>query len=331
VTNLFVMHNRMHDWSYYLGFTEENFNMQQTNFGRGGRGGDPEVGQAQGGRRTPIFGRDNANQLTPSDGIAPITNQYLWQPLAGAFYSPCVDGGFDMAVVAHEYGHAITNRMIAGPDSGTGDSQGQTEAWSDLMFAAYFSEFTISAGEGANPLALGPYVTGDTISAIRNYSMNESPLQYGDLEYDGNGLTSPHANGEIWSAVNYDIFASLAAKYDAEFPFDDQALQRSCAKGEREPTECPGNRRWNQIQYDSFLLAPRNATMVDSRDAMLAADMMRFDGANQNELWDVFAKRGLGASAQSKQIAQGVIEDPPRIDLDPLPGYDSPLRATRRW
>jgi extracellular elastinolytic metalloproteinase len=320
VANLFVMHNRMHDWSYYLGFTEENYNMQKTNFGRGGRGNDPEVGDAQGGRRTPIFGRDNANQITLHDGIAPITNQYLWQPLAGAFYSPCVDGAYDMAVVAHEYGHAITNRMIAGPDSGTGTSQGQTESWSDLMFAAYFSEFTISAGEGANPLALGPYVTGDTTSAIRNYSMNESPLTYGELEYDGNGLTSPHANGEIWSAVNYDIFAALAAKYDAQFPFDDQALQRSCAKGEKDAKDCPGNRRWNQIQFDSFLLMPRDSSMVDSRDAMLAADLMRFDGANQNELWDVFAKRGLGLGANSKPA------DAPD-DLDALPAFDSPLRG----
>jgi hypothetical protein len=113
-TNLFVMHNRMHDWSYYLGFTEENFNMQVDNFGKGGVGGDPELGSSQAGRRT-FNGRDNANQRTMQDGIAPITNQYLWQPLAGAFYAPCVDGAYDMAVVAHEYGHAISNRMIAGP------------------------------------------------------------------------------------------------------------------------------------------------------------------------------------------------------------------------
>jgi hypothetical protein len=60
----------------------------------------------------------------------PITNQYLWQPLAGAFYAPCVDGAYDMAVVAHEYGHAISNRMIAGPDGGTARRQGQSESWS---------------------------------------------------------------------------------------------------------------------------------------------------------------------------------------------------------
>ena len=37
---------------------------------------------------------------------------YLWQPIAGAFYSPCVDGDYDMAVIGHEYGHMIENRMI---------------------------------------------------------------------------------------------------------------------------------------------------------------------------------------------------------------------------
>jgi hypothetical protein len=30
---------------------------------------------------------------------------------------------------------------------------------------------------------------------------------------------------------------------------------------------------------------PQDASFVDSRDAMLAADMLRFDGANQNEMW----------------------------------------------
>jgi extracellular elastinolytic metalloproteinase len=318
-TNLFVMHNRMHDWSYFLGFTEQNYNLQQNNFGNTppDRENDPEVGQAQGGRRTPVFGRDNANQITLQDGIAPITNQYLWQPLAGAFYSPCVDGAYDMAVVAHEYTHAITNRMIGGPDGGTGPTQGQTESWSDLGFAAYFTEFAISAAEGVDPLVLGPYVTGDTISGIRNYSMSDSPLNYSNLEYDGSGLTSPHANGEIWSAVNFDILTSLSRKYDPSFPSSDEALQRRCARGQLPADQCPGNRRWNQIQFDSFLLQPSGVSMVDSRDAMLAADRLRFDGANQRELWDAFARRGLGGTAFSKSPT----------DLDALPGFDSPLRS----
>ncbi len=316
--NLFVMHNRMHDWSYYLGFTERNSNMQRSNFGNTGptRENDPEVGNAQAGRRT-FFGRDNANQITLQDGIAPITNQYLWQPLAGAFYAACTDGAYDMAVVAHEYGHAISNRMTAGPDTGTGPTQGQTESWSDLIFSEYFRGFGITAGESANPFALAPYVSGNKQRGIRNYGMNNSPLNYSDLEYDGNGTTSPHADGEIWSAVNFDIAESMNAKYDSAFPSDDEQLQERCARGELPADECPGNRRWAQLMFDGFLLQPSGSTMLDSRDAMLAADMLRFDGANQAQLWNNFARRGFGETAASSDAR----------DRQPTPGWSSPVSA----
>ena len=81
----------MHDWSYHLGFTEETFNLQKDNFGLGGLGNDHEQGNAQaggvsGGPASGFAARDNANQITPPDGQAPITNMYLWQPIAGAFY-----------------------------------------------------------------------------------------------------------------------------------------------------------------------------------------------------------------------------------------------------
>ena len=132
-----------------------------------------------------------------------------------------------MAVVAHEYGHAISNRMVAGPDTGTGGTQGQTESWSDLIFAEYFRGKGISTGPGANPFALAPYVSGNKERGIRNYGMNNSPLNYSDLEYDGNGTTSPHADGEIWSAVNYDISEALNDKYDAQYPSSNKAC--SCA------------------------------------------------------------------------------------------------------
>ena len=39
--------------------------------------------------------------------------------------------------------------------------------------------------------------------------------------------------------------------------------------------------------------------MLDARDAYLAADVMRFGGANQTELWHAFAARGLGTTASS--------------------------------
>ncbi|MCA1702240.1 MAG: M36 family metallopeptidase, partial [Actinobacteria bacterium] len=47
ITNLFAMHNRMHDWQYFLGFTEDNFNLQEYNFDKGGQPNDPQIGNAQ--------------------------------------------------------------------------------------------------------------------------------------------------------------------------------------------------------------------------------------------------------------------------------------------
>ena len=88
--NLFAMHNREHDWAYLLGFTEALWNMQKDNFGKGGLGNDVEQGNAQAGGVSVArirVRRDRANQITPDGGIPPITNMYLRQPIAAAFYT----------------------------------------------------------------------------------------------------------------------------------------------------------------------------------------------------------------------------------------------------
>ena len=140
--------------------------------------------------------------------------------------------------------------------------------------------------------------------------MNDSPLNYSDVQgYDGTGSGSPHDDGEIWSAANYDIRQALIAKHGAGTAAD----QLACARGQRPPDQCPGNRRWMQIVFDAYLLmATARSRMLDSRDAYLAADRMRFGGANQAELWTAFARRGFGEKATSP---------------DPTPEDDGPTSA----
>jgi extracellular elastinolytic metalloproteinase len=325
IANLFAMHNRMHDWSYFLGFTEENFNLQDFNFGAGGAENDPEQGNAQAGGISggpPTFAaRDNANQITFNDGIAPITNMYLWQPIAGGFYAPCVDGDYDMTVIGHEYTHAISNRMVAGPDGDLDGPQAGAmgESWSDLTAMEYLNEYGFVPLANENRFAIGPYVTSDKQAGIRNYGMNKSPLNYSDVAYD---LTGPqvHADGEIWSATNFAIRQALIAKYNDRFPAGNAALQRRCADGQRPADRCPGNRRWIQLVFDAYLLMPSQVSMVDARDAYLTADLLRFGGANQATLWNVFASRGFGEGASSNTNA----------DPDPVPSFTSPhLREAR--
>ena len=303
--NLFALHNLMHDWSYFLGFTEVAYNMQTNNRGQGGTAADPEIGNVQAaavdGGSPQYVGRDNANQVTLQDGTPGISNMYLWQPIAGAFYAPCVDGDYDMSVVGHEYGHGIQNRMAGGPDDGLSGQQGRSmgESWADLTAVEFLNGFNLLPTATESPFAVGPYVTGNGYRGIRSYNMSESPLNYANLEYDGGGTTSPHADGEIWSATNFDIRQSLMNKYNAQFPANDVNAQYLCASGQRSAELCPGNRRWIQIMHDAFLLQPGSTSMLTARDAYLAADMMRFGGANQPELWTAFARRGMGVNASS--------------------------------
>jgi hypothetical protein len=325
VTNLFAGHNTFHDFAYHLGFTELNYNLQQSNFGVA-RDGDPELGNVQAGALTggapSYLGRDNANQITLNDGVPGITNQYLFQPIAGAFYGPCVDGDLDASVFGHEYTHAISNRMVGGPDDGLTGYQGGSmgESWSDLVALEYLHSHGLTSS-----WAEGEYVTGNAKTGIRDYALDANPLNYSDLGFD---LTGPevHADGEIWNAVNYDLRQALVTKYDAAFPSGDAALQVRCADGRPgtnapEPPlpadQCPGNRRWIQIVFDAFLLQQGDTSMLTARDAYLAADRMRFGGANQAQLWNAFAKRGLGESASTDTTE----------DDQPTPAFDSPLAA----
>jgi hypothetical protein len=327
--NLFAMHNRMHDWSYFLGFTEGNYNLQLSNFGNPSAGGqlptggelDPEIGNVQAGALTggnpSYLGRDNANQITLNDGIPGITNMYLWQPIAGAFYAPCVDGDYDMSVIGHEYTHAISNRMVGGPDGNlTGLQAGAMgESWSDLVAVEYLQEYGLAPASG-NPFAVGGYVTGHPGRGIRNYGMNVSPLNYSNVGYDTTGPQA-HSDGEIWSAVNFGIRQAFVQQYDFAYPSSNAQLQAECANGQRHVTECPGNRRWMQLVFDAFLLMQPGVSMVDARDAYLAADRMRFGGAHQALLWREFARRGLGANASSAGAE----------DTQPVPGFDLPDTA----
>jgi len=315
LANLFAMHNRMHDFAYKLGFTETSWNAQVSNFGLGGLGNDPEHGNGQKGGIVggpPAFqSRDNANQNSPPDGVSPTTNMFLWQPIAGSFYAACLDGDYDMSVIGHEFTHMISNRMVAGPNQSLSGFQAGSmgESWSDLDATEYlFENGYIPVGD-ENPTAVGAYVTGDRQAGIRNYPLDGNPLNYSDVGYDTPG-PEVHSDGEIWNAVNWQVRQAFIDRYGAGTP----ELQLSCANGLTPVDQCPGNRRWIQLVYDAWLLmASGNVSMLNARDALIAADQIRFGGANEDLLWNVFASRGSGTNASSNGGG----------DTDPVPSFRS--------
>jgi extracellular elastinolytic metalloproteinase len=291
IISLFAGHNRMHDWSYGLGFTPAASNMEGT---------DPMLGDAQAGATTgaPTFaGRDAVNQTTPADGTSPSATSYLWQPIAGTYYPPCVDGSFDMSIIAHEYAHSIANRLVGGgtstglTSSPDGQARAIAEGFADAAAVAYLHDLGYAPADDEDPFTVGAYVSGNRARGIRNYSMAASPLNYSNVQgYDGSGANAPHDDGEIWAAVNYDIRQALVAKYPAD-----------------------GHRRWIQLAFDALPDIPTTATMVQARDAYIAAAAP----ADQPELWTAFARRGLGQGASTSGT-----DDP-----NPVPSFESPDRT----
>ena len=106
-----------------------------------------------------------------------------------------------------------------------------------------------------------------------------------------------HADGEIWVAVEIDLRDLFLQRY----PSSGNAEDIACVRGQQNTNTCPGDRRWIQDYYDSMVIMPRGPTMTQARDAMLAADMGRFGGANQDLIWQGFAMRGFGNALEHGQ------------------------------
>ena len=76
VTSLFYAINWLHDFWYDAGFVESAGNAQDNNYGRGGEDRDALLAEAQ---DNALGGsRNNANMMTPRDGLPPRMQVFLW-------------------------------------------------------------------------------------------------------------------------------------------------------------------------------------------------------------------------------------------------------------
>ena len=307
--SLFYLSNWYHDFLYHLGFTEAAGNFQADNFGRGGLGGDSLFADAQDGS-----GTDNANFGTPADGSNPRMQMFL-------FTGPERDGDFDGDVIIHEYTHGLSNRLVGGPANvdclGTplvGESGSMGEGWGDWYAATIYDEPVV-----------GEYATAVSDPGIRRFSMDRGPV---DFTY-GFLCTGPpsnpslvpcevHDGGEFWSLTLWEMRESMINRFhNRAFPgnlfptstgdFPDGNIRNAQGR------TFDGSGNIAQIDHgaienasfaalfrvtDGMKFAPCNPTMLDMRDAILAAD--RAAGSEFVDLiWRAFANRGLGEAATS--------------------------------
>jgi len=276
VANLFYWNNILHDVHYEYGFDEASGNFQVNNYGNGGLGGDHVRAEAQDGS-----GINNANMFTPVDGSLPRMQMYL-----GNGVTPFRDGSLDNLVIVHEYGHGVSTRLTGGPANSSclqgSQSGGMGEGWSDWWGLVLTAKLSDTGGQART---VGTWLFGEEPDGpgIRPYpystDMSINPHTYADI---GSGVSVPHGVGSIWCATIWEVYWGLVNTYGFDTNFY---------------TGTGGNNMAMQLILDGLKLQPCAPTFLDARDAILAADVANYGGANHDILWAAFAKRGLGFSA----------------------------------
>jgi Fungalysin metallopeptidase (M36) len=269
VTSLFYWCNVMHDYFYSLGFTEAAGNFQEDNFGRGGLGLDSLRADAQDNSEGNPPSRNNANFSTPLDGSRPRMQMYLWGNPGGPF----VDSDFDAEVIIHEYTHGIFRRLA--PAAGGSQWNAMNEGNSDFFALNYLTPPQASAD---GDFTSGSYSNRNFTRGIRTRPFS-TKVSVNDLSYADYGrvIAGPevHADGEIWVQAMWELRSRLVKRF-----------------GYNE-----GRRRVAQLMIDAMKRAPANASYVDMRDALVAADRANYAGEDVNAIWEAFARRGLGYMA----------------------------------
>jgi hypothetical protein len=303
VTNLFYWTNIIHDVTYQYGFDEAAGNFQENNYGNGGSGSDSVNAEAQDGS-----GTCNANFGTPTDGGNPRMQMYTCNDR---------DGDFDNGVIIHEYGHGISNRLTGGRfnSSCLNNTEQMGEGWSDFFGLI----LTMEPGDQATDVrGIGTWLIGEdeTGTGIRTFAYSTN-FGVNSLTYDDvNSEAIPHGVGSVWGTMLWEMTWEL---------IDDHGFSTDFYTVTGNANTDAGNVQALVLVMEGLKLQPCSPGIEDGRDAILLADMNIYGGANQCAIWEAFARRGMGASADQGS-SFSVTDGTPAFDLPSnIAGFDNSI------
>ncbi|MDW3646057.1 MAG: M36 family metallopeptidase [Bacteroidia bacterium] len=215
-----------------------------------------------------------------------------------------LDGDLDNGIIVHEYGHGVSIRLTGGALNTfcLFNAEQMGEGWSDYLGLVLTMQNN-DAGEdhrGIGTFALGQTPEGNGIRPFPySTDFNINPSTYGGVA-DFSTYSQPHGIGSIWAQMLWDMTWAFVDVYGFDKDFYD-------GNG--------GNNIALQLVMDGMKLQACNPGFVDGRDAILLADQINNNGANQCLIWKAFADRGLGYSA-----SQGSSFD----RLDGVEAFDMP-------
>ncbi|MCY1078934.1 myxosortase-dependent M36 family metallopeptidase [Archangium lansingense] len=214
------------------------------------------------------------------------------------------DGTLDNAIVAHEWGHYISNRLI-GDGNGLNNYQGGAmgEGWGDfhaLMMqvreadrnvagnnqfqGVYSMSAYVTSGPGVPGAYYGirrvPYSTSFSKNALTfkhiangNPLPDTHPLSFG---HEGRANSEVHNGGEVWAAMLWDCYVSLLNAHPFQVAED----------------------RMKQYLVAAYKATPSSPTYIEARDALLSVTKAS-DPADYQRFAAAFARRGMGFGAKA--------------------------------
>ena len=219
------------------------------------------------------------------------------------------DGTIDNQIVAHEWGHFISNRLVGNAAGiSTSMAAGLGEGWADfhaLLLTVRPEDIAVpSNSEWSGVFGAGSYALFPSVGTSNAYYFGIRRVPYSTdftknaftFKHIQNGIALPvgpptafgqngannaevHNTGEVWCTMLWECYAELL-KDDGRLTFQ-QAQQRM--------------RDYLVLGYK---LTPNAPTLTEARDALLLAALVS-DPADFALFWQAFARRGAGAGAVS--------------------------------
>ncbi|MFT6245077.1 MAG: hypothetical protein ACJA0U_002905 [Salibacteraceae bacterium] len=249
--------------------------------------------------------------ITMADGEAFITEIETNGSMNGTLdnYGPFpYDSDLDNGIISHEYGHGVSNRLTAGGNNTgcLGNDEQMGEGWSDYIGLI----LTMEPGDLSTDVrGIGTYVIGESTTGpgIRpapystDWTVNN--FTYANTNSVAS-ISQPHGIGFIWCTMLWDLTWKLIDVYG----YDPDIVNGN-----------GGNNTALQLVMNGMKIQPCSPGFIDGRDAILSADQALYNGANQCLIWEVFANRGCGFSADQgssndRTDQVGAFDLPPAID-----------------
>ncbi len=229
------------------------------------------------------------------------------------------NAGLDNSLVAHEWGHFLSNRLVVLNNT---QSLGLGEGWSDFLSLLLLTReedisnlngaFSVSAyaNNNKNALYFGirrvPYSVSPNINSLtfKHIADGEALPSTNQIAFgsDGSDNSEEHATGEVWASMLWEGYVNLIN--DPRHSFSEAQT------------------RMKNYLVASLKATPADPNFVEARDALLSV-IAANDATDRQIFMDAFARRGLGigaiAPAKDSETNQGVVESFETDTVQPPP------------